>query len=304
MKERIRRVALVAGYPVLLTAALVTTALVSDGLAEGAAAGTNPALAAGIVLVPFTIILALLERAMPFTKRWAARSETVRVDLMHTAVSGVLVAPTVRAVLLALIVGTLAAPSSSLWPSEAPLMARAALAIVVADLGAYAGHRFMHATALGWRLHAVHHSASSLYVLAAARSHPFNAMLTLSLEGLPLILLGVSPEALALATAFKGANGLLQHANLDLRPGRLSWLVATSDVHRWHHSTNRDESNTNFGNATMLWDHVFGTFSLPARRPPVEVGIGGSPIPESYLAHLATPFTLHDREPDATGPKL
>jgi sterol desaturase/sphingolipid hydroxylase (fatty acid hydroxylase superfamily) len=43
----------------------------------------------------------------------------------------------------------------------------------------------------------------------------------------------------------------------------------------------------------MIWDRLFGTYFLPTdRRPGVEVGVAGAAIPESYLAHLATPFLL------------
>ena len=45
-----------------------------------------------------------------------------------------------------------------------------------------------------------------------------------------------------------------------MTPGFLSGILATSDVHRFHHSSDLDESNTNFGNATMIWDRIFGTF--------------------------------------------
>ncbi len=43
----------------------------------------------------------------------------------------------------------------------------------------------------------------------------------------------------------------------------------------------------------MLWDHVFRTFHLPrGEQAGTVVGIADAAVPESYLAHLATPFRL------------
>jgi len=151
----------------------------------------------------------------------------------------------------------------------------------------------MHVSDTGWRLHAVHHSPTRLHVLAAGRTHPFNAVVVLVLESIPVLLLGITPTAFAMMTVFKGVNGQLQHSNVDLRPGWLSHVVATSEVHRWHHSVDLKEGNTNFGNATVVWDKLFGTFFLPKeRRPSTAVGLAHEVIPESYWAHMGTPFRL------------
>ena len=252
--------------------------------------------ATGLTLVAAALTVWGLERVVPHRGAWQPRWRAMMVDLLHTVVSGGAVAPLLRATLFAAFVAVgseLAGLGLQLWPETWPLPLQAAAAIVIADLGAYLGHRFMHATNIGWRIHAVHHSATKLYFLASARAHPFNACLTLSLESAPLLLLGITPEALLVFTVFKGVNGLLQHSNVALAPGVLSYIIATSDVHRWHHSTALEESNTNFGNTTMLWDHIFGTFFLPHDRQPGDaVGIAGSDIPERYLTHLMTPFVL------------
>ena len=246
-------------------------------------------------------LLLVVERLMPHSERWKPTWGTVGIDVLHNIVTAALVAPLVRAVVFALLVGVGAQLATAigfgLWPSDLPLALQLLLALVVADLGAYSAHRVMHLTRAGWRVHAVHHSAAKLHVMASARTHPLNAVLTLTCETGPLILLGISPAALGAWTVYKAVNGLLQHANIALRPGWLSYVVATSDVHRYHHSVHLDESNRNFGNTTMLWDHVFGTFHLPrGEEPGLDVGIADAAIPESYWAHLAVPFRLSHYE--------
>lgn len=250
-----------------------------------------------VAVVGVGALLLFAEQRMPHTPDWRPTWGTRGIDLLHNAVTAFAVAPLVRAVIFALLVDVGArlagAVGVGLWPAAWPVPLQLALALVISDFGAYSAHRFMHLTRVGWRLHAVHHTPAQLHVLASARTHPLNAVLTLTCETGPLILLGISPAALAAWTVFKAVNGLLQHANIDLRPGWLSYVVATSDVHRYHHSVHLHESNTNFGNTTMLWDHVFRTFHLPrGEQAGTVVGIADAAVPESYLAHLATPFRL------------
>ncbi len=247
-------------------------------------------------LLSVIAVLTLLERLLPYTGAWHPNPRTVRIDLTHSLVSAVFASPLVRVtgvVLAAWLGGKLSTwLGGSLWPSTWPLALQVALAVVIADFGVYCAHRWMHASNVGWRVHAVHHTPTRLYAIAGGRSHPFNALLTLTSEAVPVVLLGITPEAYMLLLVFKGVNGLLQHSNIAMTPGPLSYLIATSDVHRFHHSQDLRESNSNFGNATMVWDHIFGTFHLPHRQPRAEVGIADADVPESYWSHLLAPFTL------------
>jgi sterol desaturase/sphingolipid hydroxylase (fatty acid hydroxylase superfamily) len=37
-------------------------------------------------------------------------------------------------------------------------------------------------------------------------------------------------------------------------------VLVTPDMHRGHHSVERDETNSNFGFNLSLWDRLFGTY--------------------------------------------
>ena len=52
-----------------------------------------------------------------------------------------------------------------------------------------------------------------------------------------------------------------------------------------------DKYGCNYGNMTMIWDQLFGTYFKPPRRA-ADVGAAGYDIPEGYLAHLTVPFVL------------
>ena len=293
--RHIRRVIQVAAYPLLLLASLQLAWLLLNWTGSVPAATAIAVVAAGALLWP-------LELWAPFEPTWAPNAKAVEVDGLHSLMSALVVAPLVRGVALAAVAAAAVELSESLgyggWPVGLPLAVQVAVAVIVADLGAYWAHRLMHLTRAGWRLHVVHHSTERLYFLAAGRAHPFNAVLTLVCETTPLIFLGAPTDVLVLLTVYKGVNGLLQHSNVDFRPGWLSQFLATSDFHRWHHSRDMAESNTNFGNTTALWDRLFGTMSLPDRSPPRRVGVDGLELPESYLTHLIAPFRLgrYERE--------
>lgn len=276
-------------YPTTLAAGVLA-------VAAGLAAGLDPALAAGAAALGAMGLVALWERALPWTPHRRPSWGTVGIDAAHALVTALAVVPGVRVAFTvfvgALLASRVDAAGLALWPSGLPLAAQVVLAIVVADLGAYAGHRLMHATDAGWRAHAVHHTTRDMYVLAASRTHPFNAVITYTAETAPLVLLGIGPEALAFWTVIKATNGMLQHADVAYAPGPWAWFFATPEVHRWHHSVVLAESNTNFGNTTTLWDRAFGTLHLPGRPPGTDLGIAVADVPESYWAHLVTPFAL------------
>lgn len=283
-----------AGFPVVLAGGVVVAWVLMDR-------GFSPLVASVSTVVPAAVLVAILERILPFRKIWHATKRVLFVDLLHSLVSANAVLPLLRATLFAL----LAAVSvwlegkwgQGIWPAQWPVALQLVIAVAIADLGAYSGHRFMHVSRFGWRLHAVHHTPLRLDFLAAGRAHPFNAILTISLEHGSLILLGAPPVVLVLFTVYKGINGLLQHSNVDLRTGALGYVLATQQAHRWHHSCELAESNRNFGNTLMLWDHVFGTFAVPRDRvAPAVLGVSDAPIPENYWVHLAVPFTLQRYE--------
>ena len=258
-------------------------------------AGTHTLLHTGGVVLIAALVLLLLEVVAPHSPRWRPVARSATLDVVHSLVAAGLITPLGRALLLSTVVVVAARSSqwlgSPIWPHDWPLPAQLALAILAADFGAYWGHRLMHLSQLGWRIHALHHTPEGLNVFAAGRTHPFNAVVIIGAETTMVLALGIPLPALALLTVYKAVNGLLQHANIDLEPGPLSRLLATSEVHRWHHSRVLEESNRNFGNGTMIWDQLFGTFFLPnGRRPSLDTGIEETDIPETYLAHLASPF--------------
>jgi sterol desaturase/sphingolipid hydroxylase (fatty acid hydroxylase superfamily) len=244
-----------------------------------------------IIQTVATLAAIALEHALPFRRAWLRSHADVRTDLAHLVITSN-VATLVR---WALTVGFIALLGNqaglALWPTAWPLWAQVALILVIQSFFDYWIHRAHHRIPLLWRLHAVHHSAPRVYWLNQARVHPFEAILD-GLTLLPLLVLGTPERALLVFTAFAGVHATLQHANIDLRIGILNWILSLSEAHRWHHSRERAEADSNYGGVLIVWDVVFGTYALPAdRQPPVDTGIAGyDAYPTDYGGQITSPF--------------
>jgi sterol desaturase/sphingolipid hydroxylase (fatty acid hydroxylase superfamily) len=147
--------------------------------------------------------------------------------------------------------------------------------LIVNDVGAYWGHRALHASPLLWRFHAIHHSAEQLDWLVNTRAHPFDMVFT-RLSGLtPVYLLGLAQTtgrhldpAVAIVTIFGTVWTFFIHANMRVRLGPLEWMISSPAFHHWHH-TNDQHRDHNFAFIFPLIDRLFGTAWLPKHWPSV-----------------------------------
>lgn len=244
-----------------------------------------------VTLVISNILVWVYEFIYPFEESWKPTKKILVLDIAHTLISARIVTPLIK-ILIIYLITKFQFLQTNLWPHELPVILQVILAIISSDFMVYTFHRWMHKTNLGWRIHVVHHTPSKLHFWASARAHPINVGITFFLEVGLLIFLGIDAEVLAVWTVYMSINGLFQHCNIDIKPGVLNKFLATCEVHRIHHSTNWDESNSNFGTTTVLWDRLFGTYKEPT-RPIENVGIMNHVIPENYWDQLKSPFLLN-----------
>ena len=139
----------------------------------------------------------------------------------------------------------------------------AAAGILAYELFHYWYHRAAHRFDWLWRAaHQMHHSAESLEALGAYYTHPLDTALFTTWSSLVFFpLLGLSPEAGAVAAAFLAFNAVFQHANIRT-PQWLGYLIQRPESHGVHHE--RGVHRYNYSDLP-LWDIVFGTFRNPER---------------------------------------
>jgi sterol desaturase/sphingolipid hydroxylase (fatty acid hydroxylase superfamily) len=248
-----------------------------------------------LVLAP---IFAIVERRAPATPG-SRSTRALRVDLTYWILTPVFTGTLSRLLIYGVlaVVGWSAgfgtngprflAHAQALTPfSRWPWMVQFPIALVIADFIGYWSHRLRHTFAF-WRLHAVHHGASELRALTAARLHPLDEALDATLIGVPVLLLGFSSPVFAMLGPFFVLHTLLLHANVAWSFGPVGTILASPRFHRRHHA--RDLPFRNYAGVFSLIDVVFGTFEMP-ERDAAPFGIVEQDVPESVLGQLAYPM--------------
>lgn len=146
---------------------------------------------------------------------------------------------------------------------DAPVWIAWPAAMVALDLAIYAQHRAFHLVPLLWRLHALHHADRDLDASSGVRFHPGEIVVSLLWKAVVVWLVGAPAGAVVAYEALLACASVATHANLELPSGlerTVRVALVTPDLHRVHHSVEMDESNSNFGTVTPLWDRLFGSY--------------------------------------------
>lgn len=236
-----------------------------------------PALFFNIAYLLLAACLFVLEQIMPHERVWNENDGQTFANIAHTLTSkGVVQAAVVFSTVIGIssYVTSAAEPGYGIWPRSWPMGIQVLLAIAVAELGLYWGHRLAHEWPWLWRFHAVHHSVTRLWIVNTGRFHFVDSFKSIALGVAILLALGAPMEVLIWLSAITAFVGMLTHCNVDMKFGALSWLFNTPELHRWHHSKDLREGNKNYSENIMLWDHVFDTYyNARDYRPPVDIGI-------------------------------
>ncbi len=178
-----------------------------------------------------------------------------------------------------------------------PLGIRFGLAMVVAEIGTYWGHRWMHEVPFLWRFHAIHHSAEQIDWLVNTRAHPFDlafprfcGFILMYIFGLAQPMAGSVDWVASLVIIVGTIWGFFIHSNIRWRFGWLEWFISTPAFHHWHHTLDSPEVINKNYSAMFPWvDRLFGTYHLPKQQWPRLYGIDESMTP-NILKQLITPF--------------
>ncbi len=249
-------------------------------------------------LLLLAVIFTPLERLFALHPQKFFRKD-VAADLIYYFLSSLTPALVLSVPLSVLVWGVHAlAPGSYFeWVAGAPVWVRAALALVIGEIGFYWGHRWSHELPFLWGFHAVHHSAEHMDFLVNTRAHPVDIVFTRLCGLVPIYVLG-------LASPVRGAAGLIPvlvvlagtvwgffiHSNVRWRLGPVEHVVATPAFHHWHHTNDSPELfNKNYSSMLPWIDRIFGTLHLPKDRHPERYGIDEN-LPPGVLGQLLQPF--------------
>jgi sterol desaturase/sphingolipid hydroxylase (fatty acid hydroxylase superfamily) len=137
------------------------------------------------------------------------------------------------------------------------------LSVLNLDWALYYQHRALHALPPLWKCHRVHHTDLDFDVSTGFRFHFLETGFTLLIKALVILVLGCPPTAVLAFEVIYMMAVLFNHSNIKLRPGiekSLRSFIVTPDMHRIHHSSARQETNSNFTFIFSWWDRAFGTY--------------------------------------------
>ncbi len=148
------------------------------------------------------------------------------------------------------------------WYLEIPI------GIALMDLVIYFQHKLTHHLPILWRFHALHHADPHIDVSSALRFHPVEILFSMLYKFFFIFLFGISAESVLFFEILLNSSAMFNHGNFRI-PEKwdryLRYLIVTPDMHRIHHSTDLEESNSNFGFCLSLWDRLFSTYTAETK---------------------------------------
>lgn len=142
------------------------------------------------------------------------------------------------------------------------------LAWLIHEFAYYWDHRLAHRVGLLWAFHAIHHSSNEFNHSVAARGFVLDGYVKF-LFALPAALIGVDPVVYIAVTVFMNAFGIWNHASYVPRLGILDRLMMTPKMHKVHHANQPEYIDRNYSQVTLLFDRLFGSYTLIDREPVV-----------------------------------
>lgn len=145
-----------------------------------------------------------------------------------------------------------------------PVWVKIVLGILLFDFGSYLTHNLQHRLSFLWRFHRVHHSDAHLNVSSSLRFHPVDVIVAQCLyQCIGTMLIGLSMPSFIIYGTIAIPLLILQHSNVKF-PDKLervaSWIIATPGWHKIHHSTEKAQTDSHYGDVFTFWDRMFGTW--------------------------------------------
>jgi sterol desaturase/sphingolipid hydroxylase (fatty acid hydroxylase superfamily) len=166
-------------------------------------------------------------------------------------------------------------------PLPLPMAAQIAISVVVLDFFTYVAHASMHKLPWLWRFHRIHHSDPFVDATTTYRFHPMEGLWRFLWTMVPALALGLPAAGIVVYRLISALNGLLEHANVPVwRPldRVLSFVWVTPNMHKVHHSAERRQTDSNYGNILSLFDRLFRTFTPTEQAFDLTYGLGDTEL--------------------------
>lgn len=237
------------------------------------------------------LFILLLELYNPYRESWKPNKTNYSQDLVYMVFVQVFMPLAIRFSMIALLVsyGFNKGVVLNIWPRHLPVVLQVILIILIGEFFQYWWHRLAHKVSFLWAIHSVHHFPKILYSVNTARFHPFDKMFEYFVDVFLFIVLGADLSIIYLYYIYFSINGFFQHSNTRVSLGPLNYLIATAELHRLHHDVDANEAMHNYGNNTIIWDLVFGTYK-DSKLEVGEIGVHNPLVPNTIYKQMIHPF--------------
>lgn len=146
-----------------------------------------------------------------------------------------------------------------------PVWAQWVVGFFAIEIAYYWWHRVSHRVNLFWAAHITHHQSEEMNLAVALRQSAFTKLTFVPfLVALPFI--GVPPVVYAVVYAINLLYQFWIHTELIPRLGWFEHIFNTPSHHRVHHAINPQYLDKNYGGILIVWDRLFGSFSVEQER--------------------------------------
>jgi len=249
----------------------------------------------GVLVLGSLAALIVLERAFPLRRRVEQRHARDLRNLALAATTGLVLRIAEKPVVEPLAELVERRRWGLLQRCALPAPVETALALALMDYTLYLWHVLLHRVPLLWRCHLVHHVDLDLSASTAIRFHFAEMVLSVPWRAAQIVLIGVRPPMLKAWQTATLVEVLFQHSDLRLPPRAeraLRWLVVTPPMHGIHHSSVREETDSNWSSGLTVWDWLHGTLRRDVPQRAIAIGTAGYRDPDELglFALIAMPF--------------
>lgn len=182
-----------------------------------------------------------------------------------------------------------------------PVWMETILAVALMDYTLYVWHVLTHKVPFLWRFHLVHHVDLDLDASTALRFHYGELVVSVLWRSAQILIIGVSPVSLAAWQIFLFPSVLFHHSNLRLPlalENKLQNLIVTPRLHGIHHSTVREETDSNWSSGLSVWDRIHGTFRNDVSQDEITIGVPAYQNPQEIVLTKILPLPFAEQKDD------
>lgn len=165
--------------------------------------------------------------------------------------------------------------------------------LLATDFVFYWYHRAQHYFKYFWVIHELHHSDRAMNVTTSMRTYWLERPLQTLIIVMPIYyVIGIDSVAVKLYFVVSTLWLFFTHANLKLRLGILTPIIAGPQIHRIHHSNLPEHQGKNMAQFFPFFDILFGTYYRPAYNEFPTTGLTENNTNDSVAEVLMKPFII------------